>query len=59
MYYFWDKYFRYVQGADFYLENLLSGAVELTKNASYDKYKYYVYCIGFDARGSFSLSNIK
>ena len=33
------------------------GAVKLTKSADFDKYKYSRYDIGFDAHGSFSLSN--
>ena len=31
------------------------GAVKLTKNADFDKYKYSGYGIGFDASGSFFL----
>ena len=30
------------------------GAVRLTKDPDFDKYKYYGYGIGFDRRGSFS-----
>ena len=30
------------------LENSLSGAVKLTKNADIDKYRYFGYGIGFD-----------
>ena len=33
------------------------GAVKLTKNADFDKYKYSGYGIGFYLQGSFSLSN--
>ena len=33
------------------------GAVEFTKNTDFDRYKYSGYSIGFDARGSFSLSD--
>ena len=33
------------------------GAVKFTKNAEFDKYKYYGYGIGFDVRESFSLSD--
>ena len=33
------------------------GAVKLTKNAEFYKYKYYGYGIEFDARESFSLSD--
>ena len=36
------------------LENCLFGAVALTKNADFDKYKYSGYGIGFDKHGSFS-----
>ena len=39
------------------LENSLFGALKLVKNADIDKYKYSGYGIGFDARGSFSLSD--
>ena len=39
------------------LENSLFGAVRLTKNADIDKYHYSGYGIGFDRRGSFSLSS--
>ena len=39
------------------LENSLSGTVKLVKNAVIVKYKYSGYVIGFDARGSFSLSD--
>ena len=43
---------------DFALRNYLFGAVKLTKSdAEFDKYKYSGYGIGFDARGSFPLSN--
>ena len=33
------------------------GAFKLTKNVDFDKYKYSGCGIGFDVRGSFSLSN--
>ena len=33
------------------------GAVKFTKNAEFDKYKYYGYGIWFDVRESFSLSD--
>ena len=33
------------------LENCLFGAVSLTKNADFDKYKYSGYGIGFDRLG--------
>ena len=36
------------------LENRLSGAVSLTKNADIDKYKYSRYGIGFDRYGNFT-----
>ena len=36
------------------LENCLFGAVNLTKNADIDKYKYSGYGIGFHRHGSFS-----
>ena len=35
------------------LEDCLFGAVKLTKNADFDKYKYSGYDIGFDSKGSF------
>ena len=35
----------------------LFGAIKLAKNADPDKYKHSGYGIGFDACGSFSLSN--
>ena len=40
--------------ADFNLENCLLGAIELTKSADVDKYKYFWYRIGFDGKGFFS-----
>ena len=42
---------------DFMLRNSLFGAVKLTKNADFDKYKYSGYGIGFYAYGTFSLSD--
>ena len=33
----------------------LFGAVKLTKNADFDKYKHSGYCIGFDSRERFLL----
>ena len=45
------------QSADFTLVNSLFGAVKLTKNTNFDKYKYSAYGIGFDACGSFLLSD--
>ena len=44
-------------GEDFVLENSLFGAVKLTTNAGLDKYKYFGYGFGFEAHGTFSLSN--
>ena len=44
-------------GKDFALGNSLFGAVKLTKNTDLDKYKYFGYGIGFDARGRYSLSD--
>ena len=43
-------------GKDFELVNSLFAGVKLTKNADFNKYKYSGYGTGFDARGSFSLS---
>ena len=45
------------KGADFALGSSLFGAVNLTSNADPDKYKYSGYGNGFDACGSFSLSD--
>ena len=42
---------------DFTLGDCLFGAVELTKNAGPDKYKYSGYGIRFDARLQLSLPN--
>ena len=39
------------------LGNSLFGHVKLNKNADPDKYKYFGYGIGFDARRNFSLSD--
>ena len=39
------------------LENCLFGAVKLTKNPDFDKYKYSGYGIGFDRRGEFSFGD--
>ena len=36
------------------LENCLFGAVSLIENADFDKYKYFVYGIGFDRKWFFS-----
>ena len=45
------------QSVGFTLGNFWFGAVELTKNADFDKYKYSGYCTGFNAHESFSLSD--
>ena len=45
------------KGTDFALRSSLFGAVNLTSNADPDKYKYSGYGNGFDACGSFSLSD--
>ena len=37
--------------------SFLFGAVKLTKNADFDKYRYSEYAIEFDAHRSFFLSN--
>ena len=44
-------------GQDFTLGSSLFGAVKLTKNADPDQFKYSSYDIGFDASGSFLLSD--
>ena len=44
------------QSAHFTLGNFLFGAVSLTKNFDFDKYKYCECGIAFDMPGSFSLS---
>ena len=44
-------------GKDIALGNSLFGALRLTKNANFDKYKCYEYDIEFDARKSCSLSD--
>ena len=36
---------------------ILRYVVRLTKNADFDKFKYFGYGVGFDARGSFALSD--
>ena len=43
----------YTRGANFTLRKSLSGAVNLSKNADFDKYKYFGYCVEFDACGVF------
>ena len=48
----------YTQDADFTLGDSLFGTVELIKNADFDQYKYSGHVIGFDARGSLSLSEV-
>ena len=45
------------QIASFTLGNILFGAVKLTKNANFDKFKYLGHGIRFDARRTFSLSD--
>ena len=45
------------QGADFSVGNSLPRAVKLTKDVDPDKYKYSGYGIGFNACGSFLLSD--
>ena len=47
----------YTQGVDFTLGNSLFGAIKLTKNADPDKYSYYEYGIGSDARRIFLISD--
>ena len=37
------------------LENYLSGAVKLTRDADIDNYKYFGYGIGFDKKNFFQL----
>ena len=39
------------------MENVLFGAVSLTKNNGIDKYNYSWYGIGFDRKGKFSAGN--
>ena len=45
------------QGADFSVGNSLPRAVKLTKDVDPDKYRYSGYGIGFNACGSFLLSD--
>ena len=47
----------YIQSAEFTLGKSLFGTAMLNKNADPDKYSYSGYCIEFDIRGSFSLSD--
>ena len=47
----------YNQIADFALWNSLFGAAKMIKNADSDKYSYSGYGIGFNAGGTFSLSD--
>ena len=47
----------YIVGQDFALRNFLFGAIKLTKNADFGKYKYSEYSIGFDTHRSFLLVN--
>ena len=42
---------------DFTLNKCLFGSVKLSKNADLDKYKYSGYCVGFDSRCQFSLTD--
>ena len=44
-------------GKDLALGAFAFGATKLTKNADFGKHKYSGYGIGFDARGSYSLSD--
>ena len=44
-------------GKDFAFTTFLFGAVKLTKNDGFDKYKYSRYGTGFDEHRSFSLSD--
>ena len=39
------------------LENCLFGAFSLAKNTNIDQYKYFVFCIGFGWKGTFSFGN--
>ena len=43
------------QGTDFTLGNSFFETVKFTKNVDFNKYKYSVHGIGFDALGCFSL----
>ena len=47
------------QSVDFTFVKSLFGAIKLTKNVDFDKYKYSAYGIGFDAVGVFTLFNGK
>ena len=48
----------FIFGNEFVPGNSFFGAVKLTINATdFDKYKYFGYTIGFEAHGSFSLSD--
>ena len=46
------------QGFHFRLGKFFFGAVKFNKNYDPDKCKYSGYCIGIDAHGSFSMSNV-
>ena len=48
----------YKQNNNFMLANPLLGAVKLTENTDFGKYKYSEYGIRFDKTGSFSFSDI-
>ena len=54
---FEKKLLPYTQVVDFMLKNYLFWIVKWTKNADPGKYSYSTYGIGFDARGSFPLSD--
>ena len=49
--------FKINLGSNIHVVDFAFGAVKLTKNDDHDKYKYSGYGIGFDARGSVSLTN--
>ena len=51
------KLWPFIVGQDFKRGKVLFWAVKLTTNADTGKYKYSGYSIGFDASGSFSLSD--
>ena len=51
------KLWPFKQSLDFRSGNSLFWTVKLTKNADFDKYNYSGYGNGFDANGSFSLSD--
>ena len=49
---------NFVDTSDPALQNSLSGAVKLVKNADIDKYKYSRYGIGYDMKGTFGFPAI-